>query len=680
MLFKRILFYLLLILSLSQFNTDAAFFSSDMEKLVRAGRTITVQLEDGINMVMVKPNQDDTLYRTDDGQGFKLSREQLYILRVEEKVSSFMQIQVFASKNQAKANQVYGELIEQGYQPIEIVQEGEWFKVRVGHFAGTEQAEATKKQLEQASWGVWLVRKKESRSARIYLYGEQGQELFSGRSLYVNGVIELDDRSYNGQTSFLIREQGMEIVNSCSLAELISGIMETQLGQHNLLPDEEQLKAAAITYRTNVLAQLFNDFDWKIHFPEYKGNGNNKAIRDAVQATTGIILTENNQLFPLTQGQERVNSLVQPGDDYRSLLQRAKIKAELTDLTQLKSEEIKVDAEVIWGLRYQEIEQLTWWGPRVISILELDLERTGLSVEPVLAGGKIAGLADLNEMVTTSGALAGINGGYYHYSGRPLGLLMINGTIISEPIKARTAIGITGNNQILIDRVKWQGMIEDPTGKELLVISGVNRNPRQDETVIFNKYYGKTLPAMGAGTVQVTVLNQQIYRITTEAAGQENIPENGYIIIASGHPRKKLAEWAIGDQISYRDQYTPDWGGRGVVSAVGAGPRLIKDQRIAITSVEEGFQADIAFGLAPRSALGVTANNRLLLFTVDGRQPELSIGISLQELAEYMLNFGVVDGVNLDGGGSARMVVRGFTMNKPSAKRVISNGLLINIH
>ncbi len=678
MLIKRTLFYLLLILSLSQFNTNAAFFSSDMERLVRAGRTITVQLEDGINMVMVKPNQDSTLYRTDDGQGFKLSREQLYILRVEEKVSSFMQIQVFASKNQAKADQVYRELIEQGYQAIEIVQEGEWFKVRVGHFAGTEQAEVTKKQLEQASWGVWLVRRKASQSARIYLYGEQGQELFSGSSLYLNGVIELGDRSYNGPTSFLIRKQGMEIINSCSLAELISGIIEAELGQQNPFPAEEQLKAAAIIWRTNILAQLFNDLDWKLHFPAYKGSGNNKAIRDAVQATTGIILTENNQLFPLTLGQERV--LVQPGDDYRSLLQRAKIKLELTDLTRLKSEEIKVDAEVIWGLRYQEIEQVTWWGPRVISILELDLERTALSVAPVLAGGKLTGLADLNEMVTTSGALAGINGGYYHYSGRPLGLLMINGTIISEPIKARTAIGITDNNQILIDRVKWQGMIEDPTGKELLVISGVNRNPRQDEAVIFNKYYGKSLPAMGAGTVQVTVLNQQIYRITTEAAGEEIIPENGYIIIASGHQRKKLAEWVIGDQISYRDQYTPDWGRRGVVSAIGAGPRLIKDQRIAITSVEEGFQADIAFGLAPRSALGVTANNRLLLFTVDGRQPELSIGITLQELAEYMLNFGVVDGVNLDGGGSARMVVRGFTMNKPSAKRVISNGLLINIH
>lgn len=679
MLIKRILFYLLLIISLIQFNADAVFFSSDVERLVRAGRTITVQLEDGINIVMVKPKQDSTLYRTDDGQGFKLSTDHPYILRAEEKVRSFMQVQVFASKNQVKANQVYEVLIEQGYQPIEIVQEGEWYKVRVGHFAGTEQAEATKKQLEQASWGVWLVKRKESQSSRIYLYDQQGQELFSGKSLYVNGVIELSDRSYNGQTAFLIREHGMEIVNRSSLDELISGIMQAELGQQNPLPTDEQLKAAAITWRTNILEQLFNDLDWKLHFPEYKGIGSSKAIRDAVQATAGIILTENNRLFPLAMGQDRVNALVRPGDDYRSLLQRAKIKLEFTDLTQLKTEEIKVDAEVIWGLRYREIEQLTWWGPRLFSILELDLERTGLSVEPVLAGGKIAGLADLNEMVTASGALAGINGGYFHYSGRPLGLLMINGTIISEPIKDRTAIGITGNNRILIDRVNWSGIIEDQTGKELLVISGVNRNPHQDEAVIINKYYGKSLPAMAVGTVQVTVVNQQICRITTEAAGEEIIPENGYIILASGQQRKKLEEWGVGDRISYRDQYTPDWKGWGVVSAIGAGPRLIKDQLIAITSIEEGFQPDIAFGLAPRSALGVTASNTLLLFTVDGRQPELSIGITLQELAEYMLSVGVVNGVNLDGGGSARMVVRGFTMNRPSARRLISNGLLINL-
>jgi exopolysaccharide biosynthesis protein len=31
----------------------------------------------------------------------------------------------------------------------------------------------------------------------------------------------------------------------------------------------------------------------------------------------------------------------------------------------------------------------------------------------------------------------------------------------------------------------------------------------------------------------------------------------------------------------------------------------------------------------------------------------------------------------LDGGGSARMVIRGFTMNNPSEKRLISNGVIV---
>lgn len=56
----------------------------------------------------------------------------------------------------------------------------------------------------------------------------------------------------------------------------------------------------------------------------------------------------------------------------------------------------------------------------------------------------------------------------------------------------------------------------------------------------------------------------------------------------------------------------------------------------------------------PRTAAGVTADGRtLILLVVDGRQPTHSVGLTLPELADLMIELGADDAVNLDGGGSS---------------------------
>ena len=73
----------------------------------------------------------------------------------------------------------------------------------------------------------------------------------------------------------------------------------------------------------------------------------------------------------------------------------------------------------------------------------------------------------------------------------------------------------------------------------------------------------------------------------------------------------------------------------------------------------------------PRSAIGVTNDNRLLLVTVDGRQPGISEGIPLDELAQLMIELGAVQALNLDGGGSTTMAIADpdpRVLNSPSSK------------
>ena len=59
----------------------------------------------------------------------------------------------------------------------------------------------------------------------------------------------------------------------------------------------------------------------------------------------------------------------------------------------------------------------------------------------------------------------------------------------------------------------------------------------------------------------------------------------------------------------------------------------------------------------------------MLLVTVDGRQPGYSEGMTLTEFARLFLALGCTDAMNLDGGGSTTMVVRGKIVNSPSDGR-----------
>lgn len=82
----------------------------------------------------------------------------------------------------------------------------------------------------------------------------------------------------------------------------------------------------------------------------------------------------------------------------------------------------------------------------------------------------------------------------------------------------------------------------------------------------------------------------------------------------------------------------------------------------------------------PRTAVGFDPERvRLWLVVVDGRQGG-SEGMTLPELADLFRSLGVRDALNLDGGGSSVMVVRGETVNRPSdpqGERAVVNALVV---
>ena len=88
------------------------------------------------------------------------------------------------------------------------------------------------------------------------------------------------------------------------------------------------------------------------------------------------------------------------------------------------------------------------------------------------------------------------------------------------------------------------------------------------------------------------------------------------------------------------------------------GPVLLED------GVVESYDAGNTFANArhPRSAIGLTGDNRLILMTVDGRTSEAA-GMSCTELASVLKELGCQDAINLDGGGSTTLWAAGEPEN-----------------
>lgn len=124
------------------------------------------------------------------------------------------------------------------------------------------------------------------------------------------------------------------------------------------------------------------------------------------------------------------------------------------------------------------------------------------------------------------------------------------------------------------------------------------------------------------------------------------------------------------------------------LGVVNGGPRLLRNGVIEIAVAAEGFNWQenpefyYRFGVRrnPRTLAGITAKGKLLLVTVDGRQPGWSVGASFKESAQIMRSLGAVDAVNLDGGGSTTMTIGKRLANRPSdttGERPIGDAIVI---
>ena len=117
-----------------------------------------------------------------------------------------------------------------------------------------------------------------------------------------------------------------------------------------------------------------------------------------------------------------------------------------------------------------------------------------------------------------------------------------------------------------------------------------------------------------------------------------------------------------------------------LVTAVGGSNLLLSGGGVSDVDLGASFGST----RHPRTAVGYRPDGTVVIIVVDGRQPSISNGASLADLASIFWELGCSDAVNLDGGGSSTFILAGgqggYTVrNSPSDGRLrkIQNSLLV---
>ncbi|MER5179516.1 phosphodiester glycosidase family protein [Streptomyces sp. NPDC002896] len=318
--------------------------------------------------------------------------------------------------------------------------------------------------------------------------------------------------------------------------------------------------------------------------------------------------------------------------------------------------------------------------------------------------GNVAQREKTSAVAAQLGSLVAVNGGFFITSdadgvqGTPAGAAAYDGTLEAMAGGTRAALILEdGGRHPRIADVSTEVTVR--AGSSTYAVEGINRvpgkvrncgrpgatpteQPRQDLTcnktddlVRFTSLFGASLPA-GPGTQAVL---DATGRVISSGARGGTVPAGGSVLQGIGSAGDWLADHARqGERITVKE-VVRDTEGRRVElgpddSMVSAAPTLVKDGRIDIDAAGEGTldPQDLSFGYAwsnvrqPRTMAGIDKRGRLLLVTVDGRQPGVSEGLTLAEAASFMRSLGAVDALNLDGGGSTAMAVGGTLVNTTS--------------
>lgn len=316
-------------------------------------------------------------------------------------------------------------------------------------------------------------------------------------------------------------------------------------------------------------------------------------------------------------------------------------------------------------------------------------------------GQAVSGREKTSAMSASAGATVGVNAGFFVMEdkdgipGEPAGVGVYDGHLQSEATHGRVGLVLGQDQHPRIDAVSTRMSVR--SGADTREINGVNRKPgvirncgepgavptehplhdvtctSADDLVAFTPQLGGATPA-GDGVEAVLDAQNKVIALHPRGA---TVPAGGHVLQGIGSGARWLTDHAQPGTVMQLDNHAEDSSGKRLPAhsdVVNGGPWLVRDGQNYVDATADGIvhpnDPSFFYGWAlrrnPRTMAGIDREGRLLLVTVDGRQPGRSAGFSLTEASDFMRSLGATNAMNLDGGGSTTFAVNGAVANSPS--------------
>lgn len=274
--------------------------------------------------------------------------------------------------------------------------------------------------------------------------------------------------------------------------------------------------------------------------------------------------------------------------------------------------------------------------------------------------------------------------------GRIWKALSMSGTPGGAVRSARGQFGVNRGGRPVIDRMVFTGIVS--AGRRFWALDGVNAIPSNGQGLVLwlpeangraradSTRRGRELAVRVVGGSWRDSLMLQV-RGWVVAADSAPVASGQGVLVAYGATAARLDSLAaLSRPITARADWLPSAGP--IDELVGGWPVILRD---GVPSVEASATRELTLpGNAnvrhPRSLVGFDADtSHLYLVAIDGRS-SASVGMTLAEAADFLRSIGVVQALNLDGGGSTTLVIDGRIVNVPSdpaGERPVGNALLV---
>ncbi|HEY8421311.1 MAG TPA: phosphodiester glycosidase family protein [Thermoclostridium sp.] len=342
------------------------------------------------------------------------------------------------------------------------------------------------------------------------------------------------------------------------------------------------------------------------------------------------------------------------------------------------------------GVTQDTITRYTELGWQTIYVLKADLNDSNVHIDSLTNGETIQKPLSTTDHMKEWGAIAGINASFFLSSDQTGMQNLIGPMVQSHDLKTADAtfnrdkdnmatFAIDDARSGLISYWKADMRIYAPNG-EYIEIARYNEPyyGYSDFTVLDRKWTTTSVGTRNGYYSHVTEMIVEdgiVKEIRVNMPGTE-IPLNGYVVITGKENSPKiLNNFKVGDPVIFEVITTPDW--NNIQMAISGGGMLVVDGVIP-----EKFTHETA-GRHPRTAVGTSEDGKTIyMVVVDGRQSH-SIGMTMTELAELMLEIGAYNAIAMDGGGSSTIASREpgtdniVVQNKPSdgVQRRIPNAI-----